>query len=114
MKFKLTESVELYYSNLEFEVSDGNYDWSTGTYGDKTVSKDFEYNADEDDVIEFLMTILEEIDPITYYKLSECSDKEFNEYFDKNLDQLVEKYYEQLLDHFEDKAKAKAAENYYD
>lgn len=114
MKFKLVEDIELYYNDLEFEVSDGNYDRSIGSYGDKTVSQDFKYDADENDVIEFLLTILKEIDPVTHYRLSKCSNEAFNHYFDKNLDQLVEKYYEQLLDYFEDKAKAKAADNYYD
>jgi Sec7-like guanine-nucleotide exchange factor len=111
----LKEEIELYYDDLEFEVSDGHYDWDTGTYGDKTVSSSLEYSIEEWEAVDALLEILEKKDPALYDELSEMNDPDFEKFMsDEKINELVEKYYDDILEYFEDDAKEYAAERYED
>ena len=109
----LKEDFELYYNDLEFEVSDGNYDWSCGAYGEMTVSKDVSYEIDGGEAIEFILEILEKRDPILYKKITNLTDEEFDAYFtDEKIQKFIDKFYQRFLDKFEDRAKEYARDNY--
>lgn len=114
MKFRLVEDIELYYSDLEFEVSDGEYDWSCNAYGEKTVSKDVTYSADEGEIIDIILEQLEKNDPVFYYKLTKMSDEEFEAYFtEERLNKYIEKYEDLIYDRFIERAREYGAEHYY-
>lgn len=103
---KLNEDFELYYEDLEIEVSDGNYDWSCGAYGTTTEYKNVTYEIDGGEAIEFIMELLEKKYPSLYKRISEFDDEQFEAYFsDDKIQKYIDKFYQQFLDKFEDRAR---------
>ena len=76
-------------------------------YDDFETEIDWYYWAEDEEVMDFLHEKLSALDE---YK--DKSDEELNEYINDHYEDLCDEYYKDLLDHFEDKAREDAEENY--
>lgn len=120
LKENVMETITLHYENLPIEVvtrrgnPGGYYDYGMSQwYPDDDETKeiliDWDYEADEQTVKEFLQDLPEvQID----LKYDELTDAEFDKLFDSEFDNIVEKYADKLLEYFYDSAKEDAQTNF--
>ena len=76
-------------------------------YDDHEEEIEWTYDADDDEITEFLHEILSQDDGFKNY-----GDDDLYAYIDDNYEDLVDKYNDELLDHFRDKAREDAEEDY--
>ena len=76
-------------------------------YDDHEEDIDWTYDADDDEVSEYLYELLSEEEEFKDY-----DEDALNQYIEDNYDDLTDKYYDSLLEHFKDKAREDAEENY--
>ena len=108
------EIVELYYDNLPIEYQSNYYldYWNGPQWESEDIEIKWVYEVNKNDILD---VILDEVVDEMYKKYpdrDDFTDKEVEEYFEDNYDELFNKYEKTILDHFEDKAIRDAEENY--
>lgn len=76
-------------------------------YDDHEEEVDWTYDADDGEVCDYLYEQLSELDEFKNY-----SEDELNDYIENNYEELCKKYNDGLLEHFKEKAREDAEENY--